>query len=393
MLPLRLCEGRYCFLVLDNSTFSEVFGSTSGGFRLYNQYCVFVYTQLQKILPDSFLGAISDWDKYMSLNMDDVTLPFKTVDDMLQDHDLSDLLSKSKISTPRRFVGQVIAFYKHFIKLLLINDVATSAFVRGLSAFDEPVVRSGREADYTDAIQSLAGYFVQQKWMAPHTKPVVVSEYCSLVTKLRSENFPTVKDWVGTFSCHYELQCRIELFHLFKTCCQALRGPCPVPTPFKVTIPGLKSSNFEFASCVSSLQCSLASIQKCESLFMDSAALPRAYELVNRGPGLILKRNFSVWNILSSTHFPKTGLLSSLNGYYAKSERINYRSWIVADETASLSPVRSSSAEGTPVKRVPGSADSTPSKNPVVRRLTEVPVISEVPVKVVSKKNGNASVL
>ena len=250
--------------------------------------------------------------------MDDVTLPFKTVDDMLQDHDLSDLLSKSKMSTPRRFVRQVIAFYKHFFKLLLINDVATSAFVRGLSAFDEPVVRSGREADYTDANQSLAGYFVQQKWMAPHTKPVVVSEYCSLVTKLLSENFPTVKDWVGTFSCHYELQCRIELFHFFQDYCQALRGPFPVRLPFRVTIPGLKSSNFEFSSCVSSLQCSLALFQKCESLFMDSAALPRAFELVKRGPSIILKRNFSVWNILSSTHFLKTGLLSSLNGYYAK---------------------------------------------------------------------------
>ena len=108
----------------------------------------------------------------MSLNMDDITLPFKTVDGMLQDHDLSDLLSKSKMSTPRRFVGQVVAFFKHFIKLLLTNDVAQSAFVRGLSAFDEPVVRKGREADYTDAIQNLAGYFVQQKWIAPHTKPL-----------------------------------------------------------------------------------------------------------------------------------------------------------------------------------------------------------------------------
>ena len=121
---------------------------------------------------------------------------------------------------------------------------------------------------------------------------------------------------------------------------------------------------------------------------MDSAALPRAFELVKRGPSLILKRNFSVWNILSSTHFLKTGLLSSLNGYYAKKERINDRSWIVADETANLSPVRSSSAEGTPVKRVPGSPDSTPSNNPVARRLTEVPVISEVPVKVISRKKG-----
>ena len=71
----------------------------------------------------------------MSLDLDDPTLPYKSVDDVLLDHDLSDLLSKSKISTPRRFVDQVITFYKHFIKLLLTNDIATSACVQGLSTF------------------------------------------------------------------------------------------------------------------------------------------------------------------------------------------------------------------------------------------------------------------
>ena len=182
--------------------------------------------------------------------MHDPTLPFKSADDVLLHHDLSDLLKTSRISTPRRLVGQVISFYKYFIKLLLTNDLATSAFVRGLSAFDEPVVRVGREAEYTEAIQLLAGCFVQHKWIAPSVKPVVVSEYCSLITKLRSERLPTSKGWVKTFFCQYELQCRIELFNLFKTYCEVLRGPCSVPLPFTVSIPGLKSNAFEFSSCV-----------------------------------------------------------------------------------------------------------------------------------------------
>ena len=94
----------------------------------------------------------------------------------------------------------------------------------------------------------------ENEWIAFHTKPVIVSDYCSLITKLPSENPPTVKDWVGTISCNCELQCQNDLFRLFKLCYQDLRGPCPVPLPFVVSIPGLKSSNFEFASCVRSLQ-------------------------------------------------------------------------------------------------------------------------------------------
>ena len=87
------------------------------------------------------------------------------------------------------------------------------------------------------------------EWITFHTKPVIVSDFCSLTTKL-----PTVKDWVGTISCNYELQCQNELFRLLKLWCQDLRGPCPVPSPFVASIPGLKSSNFEFASCLRCLQ-------------------------------------------------------------------------------------------------------------------------------------------
>ena len=31
-------------------------------------------------------------------------------------------------------------------------------------------------------------------------------------------------------------------------CCEALRGPCPVPPPFTVSIPGLRSDAIEFSS-------------------------------------------------------------------------------------------------------------------------------------------------
>ena len=119
--------------------------------------------------------------------MDDEKLVFKTVDEFLQDKDFSDLMQKSKIPTPRRFVSQVVSFYKCFIKKLLTSELATSSFARGLSSFDEVVVKVGNAAHYNDCIQLLCGYFVQQKWIAPSVKPVIVSEYCSLVTKFRLE--------------------------------------------------------------------------------------------------------------------------------------------------------------------------------------------------------------
>ena len=97
-----------------------------------------------------------------------------------------------------------------------------------------------------------------------------------------------------------------------------LKSPCSPSPRFIVSLPGLKSSKVEFSSCVGSLQCSLSSIQKVKRLFLSTAALPRAYALLNQGPGLLLKRKFSVWNLLSSTYFLKIGLLSTLESCYAK---------------------------------------------------------------------------
>ena len=260
-----------------------------------------MYTQLLAILPASFLGHILNWDTFLSLDLNDDTLPYKTVDQFLQDPDFFVLLSGSKISTPRRFVGQAIAFYRYFTKLLLASDLASSTFARGLSSFDDAVIKDGTEAQYTDSIQLLASYFVHQKWIASHVKPVIVSEYCFLVTKVRADKVSNTKDWVSFFSCYYELQNRLQLFRLFRICCETLRSPCNPPKPFIVAVPGLKSDAQEFSSCVRSLQCSVASIQKVESLFLSAVAFPRAYDLLSRGPGLLHKRKFSVWHLLSST--------------------------------------------------------------------------------------------
>ena len=388
-LAFSVSTTRYRLLstfVSDNSIFKEVRATVSGGFRLYNQFCVFIYAQLQVIFPASFLGNIADWDSYMTLDLSDDNLPYKTVDEFLLDRDFSDLIDRSKISTPRRFVSQAISFYRCFIRSLLTSELATSPLARGLSSFDEAVIRDGAEAHYSDSIQLLCGCFVQQKWIAPHLKPVIVSEYCSLVTKFRSDKFFSNKEWISSFSCYYELQCRVELFRLFRICCETLRSPCEAPPHFTVPMPGLKSDLREFTSTVRSLQCTISSIQKVESLFMSETALPRAFELANQGPGLLAKRKFSVWHLLSSSYFHKIGIRSSLESYYGKSASVEEKVWMPTSDKSNPSPSRSSSAASTPSKKSPEKCPPAIEGSPVVRQITEFPLFSDPSAPVTSGK-------
>ena len=303
--------------------------------------------------------------------MDDEKLVFKTVDEFLQDKDFSDLMQKSKIPTPRRFVSQVVSFYKCFLKKLLTSELATSSFTRGLSSFDEVVVKVGNSAHYTDSIQLLCGFFVQQKWIAPSVKPVIVSEYCSLVTNFRLDKVDNgSKEWVSFFSRYYELQSRAELFRLFRICCETLRSPCQAPPLFTVSLVGLKSDVSEFTSAVRSLQCSIASIQKIESLFLASASLPRAFAL-------------------SSSYFHKIGIRASLEACYKKSSVDGETIWL---STADSVPSKSSSATSTPSKTSP-EKPSTSSASPVVRRLFEVLMFPDVdPPKSGEKKEKKKGV-
>ena len=274
----------------------------------------------------------------------------------------------------------------------MTNDIATSAFVRWLSAFDEPVVRVGREADYTEAIQLLSGYFVQQKWIAPSVKPVIVSEYCSLVTKLRSDKFLAAKDWVETFSCHYELQSRAELFDLFKVCCEALRGPCLVPPPFTVSIPGLRSDAFEFSSCVRSLQCSWLPSRSVKICFCLQPLYPVPLSLWRECQDLSSKGNF----LCGISYLP---LISSKLACWHPWRNITQKvvRWRQKDglqlTTGPAFPLGTFLVRA--VKTVAErKIDSTPIVSPVVQRLTEVPVI---PDRMVSgskqKKRSSAIVL
>ena len=130
----------------------------------------------------------------------------------------------------------------------------------------------------------------------------------------------------------------------------------------------------EFSSCVRSLQCSISCIQKVESLFLSSNALLRAYKLVSQGLGLLHKRKFSVWQLLSSTYFHRIGIKTALEGYYEKNAPAGDGLWLVPEDKNAPESSRSSSATGTPTERSPEKFTLTTVPSPVVRKLIDIPL-------------------
>ena len=127
--------------VLDNSAFSELEGQMDSGFWLFNKFAVFLYSQLQNILPDQTLGSISDWDNYLCLDLDWTDLSFKTASEFALNVDYHNLLIASKLPPrPSKFIDQSIAFCKSFCKILLKHELVNSNLIRGLSSFDFAVV-------------------------------------------------------------------------------------------------------------------------------------------------------------------------------------------------------------------------------------------------------------
>ena len=134
------------------------------------------------------------------------------------------------------------------------------------------------------------------------------------------------------FSCQYELQSRIELFRLFRFCCETLRSPCVSPPLIVVSLSGFKSDANEYFSAVRSLQCTIASVQKVESLFLSPNSLPRVFDLLSQGPGHLLKCKLSVWHLLSSSYFKRIEIHSSLEACYGKSRPDEGKNWMPTEE-------------------------------------------------------------
>ena len=85
-------------LILVESAFKE---AAPINFCLYNSFAVFVYSQLQCILPDSYLSKISDRVRCLSIDLSSPDLPLKRPTEFLRNEDIVAWLQKVKFLHPR----------------------------------------------------------------------------------------------------------------------------------------------------------------------------------------------------------------------------------------------------------------------------------------------------
>ena len=179
---------------------------------------MFLYSQLQNILPDSSLGAITDWDRYISLDFADPALSFKSPDEFILNEDFHNLVLASKLPRPSKFVEQSISFCKAFCKDLLDHELVQSNLARGMAAFDLAVMVEGPETNYVSAIEKLSTHFVSTGWLSPSEEVKVVSQYRAFVTLLRASPLPFL---LHTTRCKTGLSC-ISYSVTLVSVCQAM---------------------------------------------------------------------------------------------------------------------------------------------------------------------------
>ena len=304
-------------LFADNSAFHNLLSSPLGGFRLYSQFAVFVYSQLQSILSDEVLGSVTDWDKFLNLDMDDTNLKFKGRAEFLQNKDFSTLVSQSRVPTPSKFVDQCITFYQSFCRILLNHDVLRSDLVRGLSCFDPAVLLDSPEKHYRDCIERLVSYFAECGWLPTTSKDLVVSQYRSFVSKIRKEKV-NPDDWLEFLSGSYEMRNRSELHNVFKYACLCICYNDTLQNPFEVSVPGYHGDLAELKSCVRCLQSAFQLIPNVSSIFLLPERVPKVFPLLKRNPSILSDRKFSFWGMSKSCLARRSSLFVQLDACYCR---------------------------------------------------------------------------
>ena len=306
-----------CF-VSDNSAFSDLQGHLDQGFRIFNQFSVFIYSQLQLILPDSFLGDISEWDTYLKIDLAQADLPFKAPADFVLNPDYHHLVTSSRLPRPSKIVEQSMAFCKSFCGVLLSHSILKSALIRGLSCFDSAVMLDGPERHYVAAIEDLTSYFVSSSLITPGDKTKCVSQYRSLVAKLRTVNDIPRSNWVLFLGAHYEMQSRPELSKVFRYASLCLPPTVTIPTSFKISVPDLASDHEAFQSIVNSLQLSYVTVPNVSSLYQDPRSVCRIFRLLGRGRELLSDKKFSVWTFSRGNVSKRLALREKMEAAYKK---------------------------------------------------------------------------
>ena len=307
---------------------------------------MFTYSQLQNILPDGVLGSVSNWDTYLGLDLDSTSLPFKSLDEFVLNEDYHRLVLSSKLPWPSKFIEQSVSFCKSFCKQLVNHDIVKSDLLRGLSAFDSPVVLESPEKVYVAAVEKLSSHFVTTGLFSSTDKVRAVSQYRSFVSKLRVGTIPEYDDWIQFVASHYEVQCRPELLQLFRHSCLCLVPIVDVPPIFDVPVPALESDKSSFQSCIVSLQISYQTVPHVSSLFRDSKAISRAFRLLGKGTDLLLDKKFCIWNFSKGSSSRRASLNGKMEAGYRKAV-LRLEKSVVSSTTTTPSVSRTSSVGST----------------------------------------------
>ena len=282
---------------LDNSAFKEPYRPSRDKFRVFSAFATFVYTQLQVILPDSFLGGISDWDHFISIDLASPDLPLNTVADFLRNRDFSNLVAESDFPTPTHFVEQALCFCKNICVALLNHKICKSKLVRGFSVFYEAIIRHGEEEDFSHESEFICDDLVDNKWIASNIKPLVCSEYQSFIAQFRSIANDCDVDLICFLSGYHEMHCRNNLFFVFKLCCLSLSNSFTVPPLFTVTLPRLIFDGDDFRSSIRSIQSSLVGIPNVSGLFSNPRTISPIFTLLGKMRRLLSESAVSIWEV------------------------------------------------------------------------------------------------
>ena len=199
--------------------------------------------------------------------------------------------------------------------------------------------------DYISSVEELSTYFVNSGWLSPSDKVKCVSQYRSLVTKLRADSVTKDDNWVQLLASHYEMQSRPD--HLFRYACLCLPPFVGKIDHFEAPAPSLSSDKEMFRSCVTSLQQSYLTVPHVSSLYRDQRSIGRAFRLLGIVQDLLTDKKFSIWNFLRGSGPRRTALRGKLEAAYKRSVLQAERVVVESGGTApSLS--RSTSNASTP---------------------------------------------
>ena len=216
-------------------------------------------------------------------------------------------------------------------------------------------------------------------------------------------------------SNYYELQCRENLFTVFKLCTLSLSGVHVIPPVFTVEIPELASDFREFQSRVRSIQSSLVGVPNVSELYANPRTVSSVFSLLGKGRALLEDAYLSVWVLTSSCSSRRRLIFNHFDSRYTCTISDEEKSWVALHDkpqSASSSPAQSPKTPRsskfvapTPIQSGPeptGATGKNTRKSPVFatsalsspRFRADVPILPEsqpagVKKLVVRRKEGD----